>query len=429
MKNEFKGRKKSNSKMKSTLLFTGTIVLILALAWVGAFGVKIGDYKVESFGDMIKKGLDLQGGVSLVEEIQEDKVDAKTLERTMSLISTRINKLGVTEPDVKKEGTKRIRIEIPGVYDAQSVLDTVGKTGELKFVGPDNVTILTGKDVKDATAMINPESNRPEISLELNAEGTTKFSQATQKFIGQKIAIYLDEEKLTDPTVQSHITGGKASISGNYTMDEAKKQASLIKSGALPVAVKAVQVQTVGATLGKESLPLSVKAGIVGFILVFLFMILNYRTLGLIANIALILFAVLVLGVFSIIGVTLTLSGIAAFLLNVGMAVDANILIFERTREELRSGKSIKSAVKAGFNNALSSIVDSNLTTIITALVLYFFGTGTVKGFALTLVIGVLISMFTAIVVTRFLLNQAVEMGLLKSLWSFGVKKEVENNA
>ncbi|OFI05248.1 protein translocase subunit SecD [Clostridium acetireducens DSM 10703] len=416
--------KRKNKKGKSLALFIVCVLLIGLVAYVCAFGTKVGGYVVKPFSKTINKGLDLQGGVSLVEEIQSNNVDQKTIDRTIELLSMRVNKLGVSETTVTREGQKRIRIEIPGKYDAKEVIESVGKTGELKFIGPDNQVILTGKDVKDATAYMNSEDNSPTVGLELNESGTKKFAEATKKFLGQPIAIYMDEEPLTKPVVNNVITSGKAVITGSKSMDEAKRQASIIKSGALPVVVKPVEVKTVGATLGSNALPLSVKAGVIGISLIFLFMILYYKVPGVIADIALVLYILLVLLTFTGIKATLTLSGIAGFLLTIGMAVDANILIFERIREELRNGKSIKSAVDSGFHRALSSILDSNITTIIAGVVLYELGSGAVKGFALTLMIGVILSMFTAVTVSRFLLKLAVEAGILSKLWHFGVKKE-----
>jgi len=409
-------------KKKSTILFLITVLVILILAYAGFHGFKIGDYRVKPFTETINKGLDIQGGISVLEEVKGGAVDSKTLDRAIELISLRVNKMGISETLVAKEGLNRIRIEIPGKFDSKEILDTVAKSGELKFVGPDKVTILTGKDVKDATAYMN-QDNQPTIGLELNASGKTKFAAATQKFIGQPITIYMDAEELTAPTVQAVITDGKAVITGSKTLAEATSQSQIIKSGALPVTLKAVSVKTVGATLGEAAMSQSIKAGAVAILVVFLFMILYYRAPGMIANISLILYVVLVLGVFSAINATLTLSGIAGFLLTIGMAVDANVLIFERTREELKTGKSVKSSVAAGFHRALPSILDSNITTIMAGLVLYMMGTGSVKGFALTLVIGVSISLFTALTCTEFLLKLSVEMGLISKTSHFGVKR------
>ncbi|MBW9152747.1 protein translocase subunit SecD [Clostridium estertheticum] len=409
-------------KKKSTILFLISVCVVGLLAFTGFHGFTIGDYRVKPFTQTINKGLDIQGGISVLEEVQGGAVDAKTLDRAIELISMRVNKMGISETLVAKEGLNRIRIEIPGKFDSKEILDTVAKSGELKFVGPDKVTILTGKDVKDATAAYG-QDNKPVINLVLNDSGKTKFAVATQKFIGQKISIYMDADKLTDPTVQVAILDGKAEISGSATLAEATKQSQIIKSGALPVTLKAVSVKTVGATLGEAAMAQSMKAGVVAILFVFLFMLLYYRAPGVIANISLLLYVVLVLGAFSAMNATLTLSGIAGFLLTIGMAVDANVLIFERIREELKTGKSIKSSVHAGFHRALPSILDSNITTIVAGLVLYMMGTGSVKGFALTLVVGTIISIFTALTCTKFLLKLAVEMGLISKTSHFGVKR------
>jgi preprotein translocase subunit SecD len=411
-----------NKKQKSTILFLTTVLVVAILAFVGFYGIKIGSYRIKPFTETINRGLDLQGGISILEEVQGAKPDEKTLDRAIQLISIRVNKMGVSETLVTKEGDRRIRIEIPGKFESKEILDTVAKSGELKFVGPDKVTILTGKDVKDSTAYLDND-NKPTIGLELNETGKKKFAVATQKFIGQAITIYMDADELTSPTVQAVITDGKATITGSKTLAEATSQSQIIKSGALPVTLKAVSVKTVGATLGTNALALSIKAGAVAILFVFLFMLLYYRAPGIVADISLVLYVVLVLGTFSLINVTLTLSGIAGFLLTIGMAVDANVLIFERTREELKTGKSVKASVDAGFHRALPSILDSNVTTIIAGLVLYTMGTGSVKGFALTLVIGVTISIFTALTCTKFLLKLTVEMGLINKTSHFGVKR------
>lgn len=412
----------TSKKGKSSVVFLLSVIVILLLAYAGFFGFKnIFGYRVKPFSETINKGLDLQGGISVLEEIKGN-VDNATVERTIEMLSMRVNPEGVKETSVQREGKNRIRIEIPGEFDAKRVLDSIGKTGKLEFRGPDKKVILTGSDIKDATAYLD-DMNSPTIGLELNPEGTKKFAEATSKFKGQNIAIYMDEEMLTNPVVQSVITGGKATITGSKTLEEAKRQANIIKSGALPVTLEAVEFKTVGATLGANALPLSMKAGAVGISLVLLFMLFYYRGPGLMAGIALIFYVVLVLGTFSAIKATLTLSGIAGFLLTVGMAVDANVLIFERIKEELKLGKSIRTATEAGFNRALSSILDSNITTIIAAIVLYYLGSGSVKGFALTLMIGIVLSIFTALTITRLLLNLSIEMGLINSSSHFGVKR------
>lgn len=412
-------------KGKSTGIFVLCIVLIGVFAYIGYFGLELFGYKVLPFSKTINRGLDLQGGISVVEEIQADKVTPEDMAREIEFINMRVNKLGVAETEVKQEGEKRIRIEVPGIFDSKSVMDLIGKTGELKFIGPDKKVVLTGKDVKNAIAGLN-ERNEPEVRLELNAEGTKKFAEATQKFLNQNISIYMDEEELTSPLVQSVITDGSAVITGSKSLEEAKKTADIIKSGALPLPIKPVSFKTVGATLGSSVMPNTKKAAFIGIALVLIFMAALYRIPGIMADIALMVFMLLDLLAFSLADVTLTLSGIAGFLLTIGMAVDANVLIFERIKEELKTGKSIRSSVEAGFNMAMSSILDSNITTIIAALILYAVGTGSVKGFALTLMMGIIISIFTALVVTRFLLNLALNMGLISKPSHFGVKKGVE---
>lgn len=410
------------AKGKSTFIFTLCTLAIIILTFVCFKGVTIGGWEVKSFDQTITKGLDLQGGVSVLLGIQDENVSKEDLQKTKNLIQLRVNKLGVAETVVTTEGDNRIRVDIPGEYNSQGIVDSLSKTGNLTFKSPDGKVLLTGKDVKEATAILSQQSSKPEVSLELNDEGTKKFAEATGQYLNQRISINMDNEQLTNPLVQSQITNGKAVITGMSSMDEAKNIAGLINSGALPVTIKALSQQTVGAQLGATALPNAVKAGVVGVGLIFLFMIIYYRVPGFIASIALTLYITLVLLIFVEIGATLTLPGIAGFLLTIGMAVDANVLIFERIREELRRGVSSKAAVKKGFENALSSIVDSNVTTIIAALVLYFMGSGAVKGFAITLLIGIVVSLFTALVVTKFLMNLALNMGILKKPSYFRVK-------
>lgn len=415
-------------KKKSAVLLILSVLVIGILAYIGAYGLTVGDYRVKSFEQMLTKGLDLQGGVSVVEQAQGN-VTNEAIEKTISLINLRINKLGVSENNVQKEGKNKIRIEVPGKFDKDEVINLIGKTGKLTFKDPNGKVILTGSDVKEAGAYLAQDTQKPTIDLTLKASGTKKFADATQKFLGQKIAIYMDDQQLTNPTVDAVITNGKAIITGSATLEEAKNQADIIKSGALPVKLKVVQSQVVGASLGADAFPKSVLAGGVAMAIIFFFMLLVYRVPGLMADIALVLFTVLVLAAFVAIKATLTLSGIAGLILTIGMAVDANVLIFERFKEELKLGKSVRSAFEAGFHRAMASIVDSNVTTIIAGAVLYALGTGTVKGFALTLVIGTLISMFTAIVVSKHLISWAINIGLINKASHFGVNLRGDNNA
>lgn len=410
------------TKARSNIIFIVTVALIALFAFIGAKGAVIGGYRVKSFEQLITKGLDLQGGVSVLLEIMDNEVKPEELERTKELLNLRVNKIGVSETVVTTEGNRRIRIDIPGMYDSQGIVDALSKTGKLTFKDPEGKEVLTGSDITKAATQFN-EFNQPVIGLEMNEEGRKKFADATTKFVGQKISIYMDDELLTDPVVQGPITEGKAVITGNRTIEEAKRIAGIINAGALPLEVKTASIRTVGPQLGANAFPNAVKAGLVGIIIVFIFMISYYRLPGLLADIALTLYIILVLLAFSYIGVTLTLPGIAGFLLTIGMAVDANVLIFERIKEELRTGKSIRTAVDSGFDRALSSIMDSNITTIIAGLVLYFLGSGGVKGFALTLIIGIVLSMFTAIIVTKFLVHTALNMGIMNKPELYGVKR------
>ncbi|MFA9399225.1 MAG: protein translocase subunit SecD, partial [Clostridiaceae bacterium] len=355
-------------KTKNTVLFVISVLIIAGLAFWGAKGFTVAGYHFSSFGESINKGLDLKGGVSVLEEIQDEDVDQDTIDRTIELLNLRINKLGVGETVITQEGAKRIRIEIPGEYDTKKVVEEIAKTGKLTFRDPDGNVILEGSDVKDANAYLG-QTGEPTIGLELNPDGAVKFSDATEEFIGKQISIYMDEDMVSNPTVNQQITDGSAIITGIDTIEEAQSEASIIKAGALPVTLETASAQLVSAQLGEEALPQSIKAGLIGIALIFIFMIIFYRMLGVIADIALVFFMTIVLGTFAKIGAVLTLSGIAGFLLTIGMAVDANVLIFERIKEELRAGKSMKTSIDSGFHRAMSSILDSNITTIIAGFV------------------------------------------------------------
>ena len=410
------------TKGKSSALFILCTLAIILFAFLGYKGAEVAGWRIKPFSETITKGLDLQGGVSVVMEIQDEEVSKEDLEKTKEQLSLRVNKIGVAETVVSTEGDRRIRIDIPAQVDSGEIVESLGKTGELTFKSPKGDVILTGQDVSKATAT-SDENGLPQVALELNENGTKKFADATKEYLGQSISVNMDDEVLTNPTVNSVITNGSAVITGSKSADDAKRLAGLINAGALPVTVKAASVKTVGAQLGEEALPNALKAALIGIGLIFAFMIIYYRVPGAIACLALTLFIALILFLFGEIGVTLTLPGIAGVLLTIGMAVDANVLIFERIREELKKGVSIRSAVEKGFENATSSIMDSNITTIIAALVLYFLGSGTVKGFAITLLVGIVVSLFTALIVTKFFMNKAVEMGLLTKLSQFRVKR------
>ena len=418
--------RRNKAKKSSVIIMIVSVIVIGFLAFTAFKGLNIfGVFEIKPFSQVIKQGLDLQGGFSVVMEIQDEDVTSEQLNNTKEQLELRVNKVGVSETVVTTEGDKRIRVDIPGQYDSSEIVNSLSQSGELTFTSPDGDVLLTGSDVSKATVVTNSETSKIEIQLEMTEDGKSKFADATSKYVGQAISIKMDDEVLSSPTVQTAITDGVAQITGDYTAESAKRLAGLINSGALPVTVKAASVQTVGSQLGADALPNALKASIIGIALVFIFMIVVYRIPGLLADLALALFIYIVLFIFGEVGVTLTLPGIAALMLTIGMAVDANVLIFERTKEELKKGISIKTAVQKGFENARSSIVDSNVTTILAALVLYFLGSGSVKGFAVTLLIGVLASMFTALTVTRFFIKKSVEARFLSKLSHFGVKKEV----
>ena len=385
-----------------------------------------------------KLGLDLVGGSRIVLEAQTTDTIAKITPDMMSslqfAIENRVNALGVAETVVQQTGEKRLLVEIPNISDPAKAKEFLGETAELEFKKPlDNQygatgwapTGLTGKDVKKALISTNP-GGQWVVSLEFNDKGTKKFGLLTQELVGKPMAIFFNGDMQSAPVIQEPILGGHAQISGGdsgFAYEEAKKMVDLLNAGALPVPAKIIEESLVGPTLGADSIAKSKTAGIIGIGLVMIFMLLYYRLPGAIADVALIIYSLLVFAVFKIVPVTLTLAGIAGFILSIGMAVDANILIFERTKEELKAGRTLFTAINAGFDRAFTSIFDSNMTTIITCVILYFLGTSIIKGFALTLIIGVLISMFTAITVTKNFMHLLFGAGQLKHPGWFGIKQ------
>lgn len=407
-------------KKRSATTFIVCAAIIVLSAYTLIAGLTVGNYHAKSLGEVIKLGLDLKGGVYIEEEIVDKNVTSDTIERTKELLKLRVDGLGVSEANVTVTGSNRIRIEIPGIYDAKKALDQVGQTGKLRFVGPDKEEILTGSDVEDATVGVDPTNNSPVVQLKLKSDGATKFAEATSKNIGKVISIYMDDNVVSAPTVNEAIPNGEAIIQGNFDIEGAKRLAGIIKSGALPVTLTPAAVKTIGPSLGQEAIPTSAKAAAIGILAVMLFMLFRYKIPGLIADLALTVYIILTMLVFVGINQTLTLPGIAGLVLSIGMAVDANVLIFERTKEELKLGKSLQTAIDQGFHRAWSSIIDSNVTTLIAGIILYILGTGSVKGFALTLNIGVACSMFSAITVTRFLLKAFVNARWIKNTKFYG---------
>lgn len=370
----------------------------------------------------IKQGLDLQGGTHIVlqaVDTAEAKVDEDAMQRVQKIIDRRINELGLTEPIIQQQGERRIIVELPGVKDPEKAIELIGKTAMLEFKDINGTTLLTGKDLKDAKAQID-QSNRNLVALEFTEEGGRKFAEMTAANVGKPIAILLDNQVLTAPTVEERITGGKAVITGNRTLEEAQRVAILLRSGSLPVKIDIMETRTVGPTLGQDSKDKSMKAFAIGIVAIVIFMLLFYRLSGLVANISLILYVLLLLLSLKYLNATLTLPGIAGIILSMGMAVDANVLIFERFKEEYRNGKTLRAAMEAGFNRAFATILDSNVTTLLAAVVLFFLGTGPIKGFAVTLGLGIVLSMFTAITVTKFMLKMLMNANIFQNSKIFG---------
>lgn len=355
-------------------------------------------------------GLDLRGGTRMVLEARDTdtvKADEDAVVRAKEVIERRVNQLGVAEPVIYRQGAKRIVVELAGVKDPQRAKEIIGRTAQLEFKDEQGNVIMTGNDLKNATAGPD-EYGRPAVHFELTAEGARKFEKATRENIGRPISIYLDQELLSAPVVQSVIKD-KGQITGIGSMERAKDLSMMLRAGALPVPLDLLHSEVLEPILGKESIDQSKVAAIIGAGLVVLFMLAIYRLPGTMADIALGIYALIVLAVLAAIHAVLTLPGIAGLILSVGMAVDANVIIFERIKEEMRGGKRLRAAIEAGFTRAFGCILDSNVTTLITAGVLYIYGTGAVRGFAVTLGLGILASMFTAIVVTRILITAVVD--------------------
>lgn len=394
------------------LKFLG-LVIVLALVSV---------YSVQPLSSSIKQGLDLQGGTHVVLEAvdtPEAKVDSDAVQRVMKIFERRVDELGLTEPIIQRQGERRIIVELPGIKEPEKAVEILGQTALLEFVDEAGVTVLTGKDLKDAQAQITP-GNQAEVTIELSPEGTKAFADLTTKNVGRRIAILLDKRVLTAPTVNEPIPGGKAVITGSKNIEEAQHLALLLRSGALPVKVDVMEMRTVGPTLGQDSKDKSVRAFAIGMAAIVLFMLLYYRLAGLVANLALLVYVLLLLFSLAALNATLTLPGIAGIILSLGMAVDANVLIFERFKEEHRNGKTMRAAMEAGFSRAFTTIVDSNVTTSIAAAILFYFGTGPIKGFAVTLILGNVISMFTAVTLTRYALRLLINTNLVKNAKFYG---------
>lgn len=410
-----KHAKAKNPRIRAVISLVAIVVVVAVCAYLGLFGFGKGTMinYLKPWGDAISLGLDLRGGVYTVYQAEDNgdpDFDTK-MESTVSILTSRLTRQGFTEATVTRQGSDRIRVEIPNVSDPNQILTIIGTPAQLYFVDEDGNNLMEGSMVKNAQAA-QDQDGKPCIAFELTDEGAKIFAEATAANLGKTISITLDGETISRATVNTVIAGGKGEITGNFTADEAKNLATLILSGALPLNLTQLEVSAISATLGVEAIDRAIQAGVIGVILVMLFMLFRYRLCGLVADIALTIYIMIVVLLLALTGAQLTLPGVAGIILGIGMAVDANVVIFERIREEVKVGRPIGSAVRKGFSNALSAIIDSNVTTIIAAVVLYAFGTGSVRGFALTLGIGVATSLFTAVFVTHKLLDIFADMGI-----------------
>lgn len=400
-------------QMKKSKGIAVLLIIVLATAFLGylsAFG--LGSSQYGSAKD-IKLGLDLAGGVSITYQTTEAHPSAEDMADTIFKLQKRVETYS-TEAAVYQEGENRINIEIPGVTDANEILEDLGKPGSLSIQSEDGEVVLSGTDIKDA----QPQNQQDElgnkeivVALTLTDEATQRFAEYTSNNIGKRLPIVYDGQVISNPAIQSAITGGSCVINGMADYEEASELAAIIRIGGLKLELEELRSNIVSAQLGEEAIPTSLKAAAIGFAIICLFMIVMYRLPGFASCIALTLYVGLILGLLNAFQITLTLPGIAGIILGVGMAVDANVIIFARIGEELSAGKTVRFAIKSGFEKALSAIVDGNITTLIAAAVLAFMGTGTVKGFAYTLALGIVVSMFTALVVTKYLVNAFYALG------------------
>lgn len=422
-KPQMKGVKKM--QMKKSRGIAILLVILLATGFLGylsAFG--IGSDQWGSAKD-IKLGLDLAGGVSITYETTEANPSAEDMSDTVFKLQKRVETYS-TEAQVYQEGTNRINIEIPGVTDANEILEDLGKPGSLTIESEDGEVVLQGTDIKDAqpaTQQNEMGNNETVVVLTLTDEAKDSFAEYTASHIGDNLPIIYDGNVISNPTVQSAITGGEATITGMSSYEEAQELTSIIRIGGLKLELQEIRSNVVGAQLGEEAIQTSLIAAAIGFAIVCIFMCFVHRLLGFASSIALCLYVGIILGLLNAFQITLTLPGIAGIILSIGMAVDANVIIFSRIREEITAGKTVRSAIKIGFEKALSAIVDGNVTTLVAAAVLSIMGTGSVKGFAYTLALGIVVSMFTALVITKYLVNAFYAMGF-QSEKLYGRNKE-----
>ena len=427
---------------KSILSFTAVLLIIALLGVICFTGVDFGFFAIPPITDTdegVRLGLDLVGGsIITYEAMIEEEMDADTLDANMnaveSMLRSRLDQLELFEATIYRAGDKRITVEIPSITNPEEAVQKLGSTAKLQFLDADGNLVIEGKEVEKSEALNGAVDQtgilQNYVKLTLNSEAASKFTEATKIAANAAegknyIDIQLDGETISMPHVGSEykntgVSGGTVIITGGFTPEDANWLANVIAAGQLPFELEEVELRSVGAQLGMRALETSIQAGLIGVLLVMVFMIIVYRLPGVVASISLTFYTVIVLICLSALKVNLSLPGIAGIILSIGMAVDANVVIFERIKEELKIGKTIKASIDSGFDRAFGAILDSNVTTMIAAVVLYFFGTGTIKGFALTLGLGIIVSMFTALTVTHFLLNRMVDFKL-NNLKFYGV--------
>ena len=367
----------------------------------------------------VKLGLDLRGGTSVVLQAQ-GKIEPDTMSKVKNIIERRVNSIGVAEPIIQLSGNDKLIVELAGIKDPQKAIELIGTTAKLEFRiknkdGSYGPVLLEGSALKTA-GVSRDQVGMPSVSFELNSQGANTFAKITRENIGKQLAIMLDNKEQSAPTINSEINGGSGIITGRFSIEEANNLANLLKSGALPVEIKIVENRTVGATLGVDSIRQTGIAGLIALGVISVFMIAIYKIPGIVADIALLINGVLVLGLLSGIGAALTLPGIAGFILTLGMAVDSNVITYERIKEELRLGESLHDAVERGYENAFPAIIDGNITTLLVAAVLFFLGTGPIKGFAVTLSLGVVATVITGVFVSKVILKLLIK--------TFNIKRE-----
>lgn len=431
-------------KKKSILILCFSVIVALLLNYVAFFGFNVAGFKYGGIFDEekgIRKGIDLAGGSVITFQADAENPTEDDMNVVESIFQTRMTNAGYTEARISKSEGGKITVEIPSVTDTDEAAALLGDVAKLTFRDADGNVILDGAtDIKDASYQYGRTSDtsaaQSYVQVQFNAEAKTKFAEATKKAAAASaegknyISIYMDETVVSSPSVSEEINSDSCVITGQFTPEEAKDLANKIKSGALPFKLNVISQETVGAELGQNALPTSLLAAGIGVILIMIFMLIMYRIPGLLADLALLFYIGLISLAMGIFRVNLSLSGIAGIVLSIGMAVDADCIIFERLKEEMRLGKTIKASVEASFDKAFSAIIDSNVTTIITCVVLYISGIGTVTGFATTLGIGVILSMFTAIVITKFLMRQLVGIGVTnRNLFCSSKAKKNEGGA